>query len=527
LRAVVDWSYELLFEDEQRVFERLSVFPGGCDLATAELVCAGDDLPADDIADLVQALVDKSLVIAVTDGDHLRFTQLQTLVQYGKEKLAERGEAGPVRDAMAAHFARLCAKSADAYIGDEQRSWLRTMDAERDNLRAALEWAIATDDADTALTVAGGASWPHWLSGTSVEGKRWLDDAFACAGSASPRSRALALTGRGLLDFQSGARTDVDADLEEALSIFEETDDLPGLALASSFYAEVAAVRREVDEARRRRRQHVELYARLPEGPFASAVLAYSEAKLAVLEGDLDAGERHYREATAHFGMIDRPMMLSMCEAIVADFDERVDDFPAAAKGLEAAIGTNATLGLRGFNSSLLARLGWVLLQLDERDEARRRYDEALHAARWLGNRPVIMVSLAGIAVLHRAGGRDDEAAAAATEALEVHLAGMPLRFENRVEPSAHLHPAIVSCCAVLAGLAAEAGDPAGAARLLGHAQRHRQLNAGTLPPVVAELLVSAEDLARRALGDEEFSAAGADAAAAPDDLRTMVGVTA
>ena len=515
LRAVVDWSYELLFDDEQRVFERLSVFPGGCDLATAELVCAGDDLPADDIADLVQALVDKSLVIAVTDGDGLRFTQLQTLAQYGKEKLAERGEAGPVRDAMAAHFARLCARSPDAYIGDEQRSWLRTIDAERDNLRAALEWAIATDDADTALTIAGGASWPHWLAGTSIEGKRWLDDAFACAGSATPTSRALALTGRGLLDVQAGVRTDVDADLEEALAIFEQAGtgaarsyDLPGLALVSSFYAEVATVRGEVAEARRRRQQHIELCARQPAGPFASAVIAYSRAKLALLDGDLDAGEQHYREATAHFRKIDRPMMLSMCEAIVADFDERAGDFPAAAKGLEDAIATNATLGLRGFNSSLLARLGWVLLQLGDHAQARDRYDEALHAARWLGHRPVLMVSLAGAAVLLHEEGRVDEAAASAREALEVHLAGIPLRFENRIEASAHLHPAVVSCCAVLALLAAEAGDPTRAARLLGHAGRHRALNPGPLPPLVTELLASAEDLARAALADDDFTAA-------------------
>src|SRR5204862_6016350 len=73
LRAVVDWSYELLFDDEQRVFERLSVFPGGCDLATAEAVCADETLAASDLADIIHALVDKSLVIAVPTGDGLRF----------------------------------------------------------------------------------------------------------------------------------------------------------------------------------------------------------------------------------------------------------------------------------------------------------------------------------------------------------------------------------------------------------------------------------------------------------------------
>ena len=219
LRAVVDWSYELLFDHEQRVFERLSVFPGGCDLATAQTVCADADLPAEELEDIVHALVEKSLVIAVPLGGDLRISQLQTLAQYGREKLAQRGDASRIRDAMAAHFSRLCAESADAYIGDRQRAWLTAIDHEQDNLRGALEWAVANDDAESALTIAGGASWTHWLRGTMVEGRRWLEAAFSCGGDASDGARGLALTGRGLLDFQLGAPERADADLEAALHI--------------------------------------------------------------------------------------------------------------------------------------------------------------------------------------------------------------------------------------------------------------------------------------------------------------------
>ena len=94
---------------------------------------------------------------------------------------------------MARHYAQLCAESAAAFTGDRQRAWLTAIDQEHDNLRAALDWAVANDDADTALMIAGGASWPHWLRGTVIEGKRWLDDAFACDGEADERTRALAL----------------------------------------------------------------------------------------------------------------------------------------------------------------------------------------------------------------------------------------------------------------------------------------------------------------------------------------------
>ncbi len=136
LRAVVDWSYELLFDDEQRVFERLAVLPGGCDLATAEAVCADDDIAVADVADHLRALVDKSLVIAVPVAGGVRFTLLQTLAQYGRERLTERGDAVRIRDTMARHYAQLCAQSAAAYTGDGQRAWLTAIDAEHDNLQS-------------------------------------------------------------------------------------------------------------------------------------------------------------------------------------------------------------------------------------------------------------------------------------------------------------------------------------------------------------------------------------------------------
>ena len=292
LAAVVDWSYDLLFDAEQRVFERLSVFPGGCDLATAEAICSDDTIVAEDVADLVQALVDKSLVNAQATGDTVRFTQLQTLAQYGHEKLTARGDAQRTRDAMAAHFAGLCAQSKDAFTGPTQRTWLRAVTQEHDNLRAALDWAIANDDAETAMVIAGGASWAHWPTGTAPEGARWLDDAFACAGPVTDATRALALAGRGLLQFIAGALAAADDNLREALEIYRRHDDMRGLAFALSFYAETARLGGMIDEARARRRQTLDLYLGAPDDDFIVGARAHSEAILALLDGDLIGAER-------------------------------------------------------------------------------------------------------------------------------------------------------------------------------------------------------------------------------------------
>ena len=149
------------------------------------------------------------------------------------------------------------------------------------------------------------------------------------------------------------------------------------MALAHSFYAEQAAVLGDLDEARRRRQFVLDFYGESPEDPFAVAARIYSQAKMAILDGDLDAAERHYRAATEGFGRLDRPVMNSICLGMVADFDERAGDYPAAITTLEAAIATNESL-LGGFTGSLQARLGWVLLHDGQVARAEVAYQRAL-----------------------------------------------------------------------------------------------------------------------------------------------------
>lgn len=507
LRAVVDWSYELLFDDEQRIFERLGVFPGGCNLATAEAVCPDDAIAEVDVADHLRALVDKSLVVAVPVGGGLRFTQLQTLAQYGLERLTERGDAVRIRDAMARHFAQLCAQSAAAFTGDQQRAWLTAMDQEHDNLRAVLDWAVANDDAETALMIAGGAAWPHWLTGTVVEGRRWLDDAFACGGEADERTHALALTGRGLLDFLAGATECSDDDLATALEIFERHHDLESMALAHSFYAEQAAVRGDLDEARRRRQVVLDFYGDAPDDPFAAAARTYSMAKLAILDGDLDEAERHYRAATEGFARLDRPVMSSICLGMVADFDERAGDYPAAIKTLEAAIETNESL-LGGFTGSLQARLGWVLLHDGQLARAEAVYQRALDSARRVRHTMVLFQAQGGLTALHRLHGRDDAAAEAAAEALELYRADGFRRFRNRIDPATDLQATAAVCCEVLAAIAAERDEPERAATLLGHADRLRGGSGVEVPGFQHATVAGAREAAVAVLGSAAFLAA-------------------
>ncbi|MBN6034005.1 BTAD domain-containing putative transcriptional regulator [Amycolatopsis sp. 195334CR] len=164
LRAMVDWSWELLTDAERSVLCRLSVFAGGASLEAAERVC--DD---EDVLDLLTALTEKSLLVA--EGDSApRYRMLGTIKEYAADRLAEAGQTELARQAHLAYFTEL-AETADPLLRRaEQMTWLATLDAEHDNLGSAMRGALAAGDAQAAMRLAGAAGWYWWLGGHKAEG---------------------------------------------------------------------------------------------------------------------------------------------------------------------------------------------------------------------------------------------------------------------------------------------------------------------------------------------------------------------
>jgi predicted ATPase/DNA-binding SARP family transcriptional activator len=193
LRAVVDWSYDLLFSDERHLFARLAAFTGGCGLTAAEAVCADDQVPAGEILDVLSRLVDKSLVTASGGDGEARFGQLQTLWQYGRERLGESGEAGAVRARHAAYYQQLAAGAHQGLRGPAGPGYRDRLAVESGNLRTALDWYIAAGDAGAALSLASGMAWVWFINGDFLEGARWLG---AALGAEGPRRPEVAATAR-------------------------------------------------------------------------------------------------------------------------------------------------------------------------------------------------------------------------------------------------------------------------------------------------------------------------------------------
>lgn len=176
LRAVVEWSWDLLAPDERLLAERLAVFPAGATVDTAMAICSDDLLPASDIGDLLLALVDKSLLTMI-DGPELRFRMLETIREYGTEQLAERREATAARTAHAYYFAGVAAKMDPVLRTADQLRAIGTLQDERDNILAGLRFLAESDDpADRAasLDLALALSWYWTMLGSNSESAIWL-----------------------------------------------------------------------------------------------------------------------------------------------------------------------------------------------------------------------------------------------------------------------------------------------------------------------------------------------------------------
>ncbi|MFF4764740.1 BTAD domain-containing putative transcriptional regulator [Streptomyces sp. NPDC001292] len=189
LRAVVDWSWELLTEAERTVLRRLSVFSGGASLEAAERVCAGDAVEREQVLDLLTALTEKSLLLA--EGDSApRYRMLGTIKEYAGHRLAEAGESDRARRAHLAYFTELTETAEPHLRRGEQLEWLATLGAEHDNLGSAMRGALTAGEAQAAMRLAAGMGWYWWLGGHRTEGIELITAAARTPGEVPDGVRA-------------------------------------------------------------------------------------------------------------------------------------------------------------------------------------------------------------------------------------------------------------------------------------------------------------------------------------------------
>jgi predicted ATPase/class 3 adenylate cyclase len=238
LRALVDWSHELLSEGEKVLLRRLAVFAGGWTLEAAEAVCVGEGIAAEEVLDLLGGLVDQSLVVAEESsrtpgaaGD-VRYRLLETIRQYAAEKLGAGGEEAAVRARHAAYCLALVQEAEPHLARHEQLVWFARLEADLDNLRAALRWHLEQGAAIEGLRLCS-ALLAVWAQRRTIEGRAWFAELLALpAAQAASVERASALGIVGLLALQQGDMPAGRHQLEEALALGRQLDDHGAVAWA-------------------------------------------------------------------------------------------------------------------------------------------------------------------------------------------------------------------------------------------------------------------------------------------------------
>jgi predicted ATPase/class 3 adenylate cyclase len=234
LRGAIDWSYDLLSEDERALFRRLAVFAGGARLDAIESVCPGDELH-EPLLDGLGSLVEKSLLRQVAAGDgEPRFLMLGTIREYALERLAESGRADELRSSHAAHFAHLADEAAPHLLGADKRVWLDWLEEDQDNLRAAFDWAHQTEETPLALNLVSGL-WRFWqMRGYLLEGTDRARRALALPNVAEfPVDQANALEAAGGLAWWRGDFQDAIDNYEACLELRRTRDDPAAIAEAA------------------------------------------------------------------------------------------------------------------------------------------------------------------------------------------------------------------------------------------------------------------------------------------------------
>lgn len=242
LRAMIDWSYDLLPPDARILFQRLAVFAGGCTLNAVEEICSDEPLSPRRVLDLLARLVDRSLVVVDQQQEEERYRMLETIRQYARDKLLESGESKRMQDRHLDFFLKFAEEAEPQLWRADQVFWLTHLERDHDNLRTALGWTLGSDPkqdlsskAESGVRLTGALWWFWYWHSHLSEGRKWLRQAVAHSEEVSPLAKANALCAAGHLALVQSDHKKARAPLEQSLNLYRELDNKPGIANALSF----------------------------------------------------------------------------------------------------------------------------------------------------------------------------------------------------------------------------------------------------------------------------------------------------
>ncbi len=430
LRATVDWSYELLSAKEKALLNRATVFAGGFTLEAAEGVIPNGHIKDAEVLDLVSALVDKSLIVPDETDEGGRYRLLETIRDYGGEKLRDAGEADPGTVRHVNYFIAFAEAAEPELRGPDQALWLKRIQEEHDNVRLAVRTCLARRDSSGALQLAG-ALWRFWyVRGYWQEGRKRIGEVLAIAEvQTKTPERAKALYGGAVLARVQGDFAAAEALLHESFAIARELGTRGAIADALFELGNVANQQEDLVTARGFYEQALALRRELNDRP-GIALTSHGLGVVAYAMGDPAAARALYEEAIA----IQRERGNLRSEAAglngLGDVALYQGDLPAAREYQNRSLAIQRELGDKSGIAFSLRLLGRVAVREGDLVSARGLLAESLDIFKEVGDTGGVADAIEAMAELSAAAGDAERAlrlagaAAAHREVIHMPLAG-------------------------------------------------------------------------------------------------------
>jgi predicted ATPase/class 3 adenylate cyclase len=500
LRALIDWSYNLLSAQERLLLARLSVFAGGSTVEAVEHVCAGEGTGNDtikdwEVLDLLTGLVDKSLTIAETQGETTRYRLLETVRQYARERLSEIGARDQVRAQHRDYFLELTEQVNLKRQGPEQLHWFEVLEAEHDNLRQAMTFCLETSDRDVAGTHLGSALQIFWKSrGHWDEGRQYL---VALAGTLGPEhlvARAKVQHDAGILTWMQGDYGSARALLEECLAVRRDLGDRRGVAASLSNLGLLADVQGDYSAACALYEEGLTIFRDLGDRSAIAASLN-NLGGIALGHGDYSAARALYEEGLTIFRDLGDQYAIAASINNLGGIALEHGDYSRARVLFQESQNIHQEMGDKQGIAEALNNLGNVAQEEGNFPEARALIEDSVSLRREMGDKRGVAHALNNLGRAAQDQGDFVEALEIQKESLVIHRhLGDKLGLANSLD--------------FFALLAHEQQQAERAVRLWGAATSLRVTIGFPRPPVWQEKYDNKVAQARSALGEAAFKAA-------------------
>ncbi len=409
LHATIEWSYNLLSEQERAVFCQLCLFAGGCTLEAAEAVCAGDGIEEKQILELLSHLVDHSLVQMQERSGDARYWLLEVIQQFGREKLEVKGEVTIFRRRHRDWYLGLAEQAEQELMGKHQGAWLDRLEAEHDNLRCALRWSLEQEEGEEAARM-GVFLWPFWiLRGYLSEGCQWLDLTLAqLHGSTALRAKLLRVA--GIIAGHYGDFTRATRLLEESLEAWRTLGEKQGIASVLLSLGVGALTLGDYERAILYYEESLPLF-REAEDKQGAALVLLSLGLTLFYQGNYERARALYEESLALFKEIGDIRGIAAVHTNQGMMSLEKKDYVRATRLCEESLALRRSVGDKGGSAHTLTILGRVAFFQNNYQQAFACYKEGLALRKEAGEKDGVAEALEGLAGLCAAQGEAGNAA--------------------------------------------------------------------------------------------------------------------